>query len=320
MYVKWRIGTEPDPYGGRSWCAALGVSTLLHLGVIVLLASLAIELGYRSDDGVETRWTPQDERVVPARLDSPPPLTVEMSLLPGGERSVTGIIEQPRPLDVPPPRHVEAELLPDAESVLLAPDLADDVGRLLAIGHENGSGEAGGEGDGSGEGKGFFGINHRGRRFVYVVDCSGSMNRPHDSPSKTRFRRVKLELVKSVGLMEPTHEFFIIFFNDDPLPMPARGLQPANSRTKQRYLEWAADVSAVGNTDPRGAISLALRLAPDAIYFLTDGSFDYRTRRYLAKISQQQIAIHTFAMGNRDGEATLREIAEHNGGQFHFVP
>ncbi|MCH7686652.1 MAG: VWA domain-containing protein, partial [Planctomycetes bacterium] len=138
--------------------------------------------------------------------------------------------------------------------------------------------------------------------------------------AKTRFRRLKLELVQSIGQMKPTHEFFIIFFNHQVVPMPARAPQLANRRNKQRYLEWATKIRADGDTDPRDAISFALRLHPDVIYFLTDGRFEPRAERALKKLSQQRVTIHTFAMGNREGEPILRQIAERNHGKFHFIP
>ena len=44
-----------------------------------------------------------------------------------------------------------------------------------------------------------------------------------------------------------------------------------------------------------GALQLALRLKPDVIYFLTDGTFDFRVEQALLKVPQTGAAIHTFA-------------------------
>jgi hypothetical protein len=173
---------------------------------------------------------------------------------------------------------------------------------------------------GSGTGSGFFGSDSSVGSVVFVVDCSGSMNRPHNSAAKTRFRRLKFELIKSIGNMNPTKQFFIVFFNDRAHPMPALGLQWATAEVQQHYLKWMAQVPAGGQTDPRGALHQALLLRPEAIYFLTDGSFAHKIDQELLNLHQRRVAIHTFAFGDRGAEHILRALADHNGGRYHFVP
>jgi hypothetical protein len=298
---------------GRHWYSALGVSTLVHVGAIVLLASVSIRLAAdKSGAAVDTRWTAEPIPLEREPLKRLQVLSTLISPADAGQRSAAVNVtnSQLRPLKIDSPRPIEAALAPMSSDVLSSTDLAAYVGELNPTG----------AGDGTGHGDGFFGISEPGQRFVYVVDCSLSMNHPHASVSKTRFRRLKLELVKSIGKMEPTQEFFIIFFNQQAVPMPARALQLASPQNKQRYLEWAAKIRADGDTDPRVAISLAIRLRPDVIYFLTDGSFEPKAKRALQKLSQQRVTIHTFAMGNREGEQILRQIAQRNNGKFYFIP
>jgi hypothetical protein len=58
----------------------------------------------------------------------------------------------------------------------------------------------------------FFGIRAEGQRFVYVVDCSGSMTgAPYDRASQ--------ELVRSLAALSKTQEFFVILYSDDSYPM-----------------------------------------------------------------------------------------------------
>lgn len=58
----------------------------------------------------------------------------------------------------------------------------------------------------------FFGIRAEGQRFVYVVDCSGSMTgAPYD--------RATQELVRSLAALAKTQEFFVILYSDDSYPM-----------------------------------------------------------------------------------------------------
>ena len=177
-----------------------------------------------------------------------------------------------------------------------------------------------GSGTGTGRGEGFFGSNAKGMKFVYVVDASSSMNHPHDSEARTRFNRLKIELVKSILSLNGNNDFYIVFFNENPIPMPARSMQPAYPAVRKRYLQWAAKMRANGKTDPRRALSLALKLNPDVIYFLTDGNFEYKIDRFLRKMAQNHTAIHTFAFGNREAEEALKALAAANGGDYHFIP
>ena len=121
--------------------------------------------------------------------------------------------------------------------------------------------------------------------------------------------------------MRPEQQFFVIFFSNEAQAMPSPVLQSATPHAKERYLKWVAMMSAEGApTDPRGALALALQFQPDVIYFLTDGEFDKRVNRRLTKIKQERTSIHTFAFGERIGEAVLEEIARNNHGKYTFVP
>lgn len=177
-----------------------------------------------------------------------------------------------------------------------------DVGRAtVPVGAADGSRAGLGWGDGFGNGEGsdaadsFFGLRPVGRRVVFVLDCSRSMNHPHNTDAKTRFKRMKVELIKAIQGMGPESEFYLIFFNDFAIPMPARGLVPAADQPKLHYLNWMKDLKADGNTEPREALQLALRMQPDILYFLTDGSFTWRVQQDLLRLQSGRTEIHTFA-------------------------
>lgn len=178
---------------------------------------------------------------------------------------------------------------------------ADVSGATTPVGSASGSRDGQGSGDGLGDGNGsdasdsFFGLRPIGRRFVFVLDCSRSMNHPHNTEAKTRFKRMKQELIKSIQGMGPESEFYLIFFNDFAIPMPSRGLVPAAHEPKLKYLYWMKDLKADGNTEPREALLQALRLQPDILYFLTDGSFTYRVEQDLLRLRSGRTEIHTFA-------------------------
>lgn len=316
--------------GGRTSGGAWGASALVHVAAILILASV---------------WTTARPEAVPVDLvsdwssDEPPlPLATIDPLRepstpsdgPEGGRSrgtLLPLVSTPRQSAGVGFPSLGDLMLSQAVASLAGPGdgLGDDVGSLESLGligeaGLGGEGTGDGTGNGSGSGGGFFGIRPIGNSIVYVVDCSRSMNHPHDSDAKTRFRRLKMELVKSIGMMHEDMQFYIVFFNEEAFPMPATSMVYATASQKQKQLEWVARMRADGNTDPRSALSLALKMKPHMIYFLTDGSFDRAVEKQVLKLSQKDTVIHTFAFGNEATKDALRELAERNRGKFHFVP
>ncbi len=185
----------------------------------------------------------------------------------------------------------------------------------------NGSGDGDGEAHGDDEGNStFFGLPVDGKRIVYVVDASRSMNHPFPGPMLTRFGRVKMELVRSIGQMTSEQEFFIVYFNDRAIPMPSRTMMPALPSTQNKYLRWAAQAKADGQTNPEQALLLALMLRPDMIYFLTDGDFPHKVVENVTQSNQSRVVIHTIGFGEDKGEKLLRQIAARNWGDYQFIP
>jgi hypothetical protein len=186
---------------------------------------------------------------------------------------------------------------------------------------ENGKGTGAGEGTGNGGGgRGFFGRGSAGEKVVFVVDSSQSMNHPHPGPGKTRLGRVKLELINSIRAMSPNQKFFIVFFSDGPIPMPADRLMEANDGAKLQYLRWMMNVPGDGHTEPALALLMALKLNPDTIYFLTDGDFRPTIVRELAVSNRKGVKIHTIGFSQDRGEKLLQTIAKQNNGTYTYVP
>lgn len=301
----------------RLWCAALSVSAVVH-GVLILLCA-GFYWGLVPSTmlfGIDTRWS-QPPPVEEFELEK----IVLLPLLKTQEAG--GRMTQSAPV-LRSLKATSSSLTPSfretfsehPDDVSLFEGLFEEVGELSAGSQFSESGS----GTGTGRGEGFFGSNAKGMRFVYVVDASRSMNHPHDSDAKTRFKRLKIELVKSILSLNGNNDFYIVFFNENPIPMPARSMQPAFPAIRRRYLQWASKIRANGATDPRKALMLALKLNPDVIYFLTDGVFENKVEQFLFKMAQNHTAIHTFAFGNREAEKTLRALAAANGGEYHFVP
>ena len=195
-------------------------------------------------------------------------------------------------------------------------DVIGDGGR----GGGTGGGDGLGDGTGSGDGDGFFGMDLAGERFVFVVDASRSMNHPYPGEAKNRLGRVKIELYHTIQKMTPDQSFFVVYFNTEPIPMPARGMVKADQALLQPLMEWIFSTRALGQTNPESALLLALRLNPDKIYFLTDGDFSYRSVRSVREHNRGRIPIHTIGFGGQGGEKNLQEIARDSQGTYQFIP
>jgi hypothetical protein len=179
----------------------------------------------------------------------------------------------------------------------------------------------GGAGRGGGGGKStFFGLGASGRRIAFVVDASASMNHPYLGEAKTRIGQLKLELAKSILSLTEDQQFFIIFFNEHAIPMPADGMEHAYAANQQRFLNWVASVPASGLTDPRPALTMALSLRPDVVYLLTDGTFPRDVQGDLNALRLSAVEVNTIAIGDPRAEKLLKPLATHNGGRFTFVP
>jgi hypothetical protein len=331
------VGTPSE----RPWYVAVAASSGLHLALIALAGWIFIDskASVRPVD-LEAAWV---EGEIAESLAPPALRVVELPPGPGGtdknptapgqpslESPATGNqVGQPAPLVVQLPhesRSLRNQWLAESRS---GKGLTDLVGPVVygADGRPDGTGSGGGGGPaGSGGGSGggtkssFFGIHADARRVVYVVDASTSMNRPYDGEAKTRFGQMKLELAKSILSLKPEQQFFIIFFNEHPIPMPANAMANAIGENQQQYLTWMASVPATGLTDPRPSITLALSLNPDVVYFLTDGAFPRDVQSDLSKLRQQSVQINTIAFGDIKAEKSLKPLAMRNRGRFAFVP
>jgi hypothetical protein len=200
--------------------------------------------------------------------------------------------------------------------------LADIVGSAIGQNGPPTEGDAnGGKGRGGSGGKAtFFGLGSAGRRIVFVVDASASMNHPYLGEGRTRFGQMKLELAKSILSLTEDQQFFIVFFNEHAIPMPAEGMEHAYPQNQQRFLTWLASVPASGLTDPRPALTMALSLRPDVVYLLTDGTFPRDVQGELNALRQSVVELNTIAIGDPRAEKSLKPLATHNGGRFTFVP
>ncbi len=155
-----------------------------------------------------------------------------------------------------------------------------------------------------------------GKRIVYIVDASGSMD--FRLIRQSRFRRVQTELETSILSLHESQKFAVILFNDQARTQSRRVLRAATERNKTSAIRWIHGSEAGGDTKPQTAIKRALRMKPDTIYFLTDGVFQPVQAAALMK-RQKGLTVHTFTLGDSSGEAIMRRIADANRGQYRFI-
>ncbi len=163
----------------------------------------------------------------------------------------------------------------------------------------------------------FFGAKARGRKFVFVVDNSNSMTRG-------RFETALDELMRTVEVMSPKQQFFVVFFSDTAYrmfhPNPAPGLVSATDSNKEKLRSWLYSVEMCLQTRGEEAVTTALALRPDVVYILGDGAFTDKTAQKLTAPHSRTIPIHTVGMEvDPVGERQLRAIAQANGGSYRLV-
>ena len=203
-----------------------------------------------------------------------------------------------------------------------------------------GAGAGAGSGFGSGSGLGgggatFFGLAAEGRRFVYIVDKSGSMSTGWNAQPQsfsegkpsgdTRWRRAVAELLKSIAKL-PTVARFQAYLYDSNLSSPpwSEDWVPAGSRGRSRVQSWVSRITPGGGTQPVDAIQSALLLQPppDAIFLLTDGEFPVEPALLVLQTMKEQgvrCPVHTVALGSQAGAKTLRELSRVTGGRTRVV-
>lgn len=318
--------TDPavDQPADRWWYIGLAISATVHVSLILSLGVLQTAGGKTETvTQLKTEWETGDPM-----LEEPTviPLTPKETVTDNQSATNSLAGATARQLTLKP--EVEQAMLAPQQTGLIsdwATELYSDDTLTTAIGPLlNGTDPIGltGTGGGTEAGKGttFFGVPTDGKSFVFVVDSSKSMNHPHPGKAKTRFLKLKYELVKSIRQMKPEMKFHIIFFNDKSLPMPASRPQSAHPKSAHKYIQWLAQVPADGKTDPRTAIRRAIAMRPDVIYFLTDGEFESWISSDLKRIKQNSTAIHTLIFGSREGEKLMKQIASTNGGNYYYIP
>ena len=176
-----------------------------------------------------------------------------------------------------------------------------------------------------GTGANFFGVDSNGTEFIFIVDCSGSMD------DFGRWTHAKRELRRSINGLTTDQRFLIMLYNNGYIAMNnSLELVPSTSQERRKAIRWLNRNHPDSWTFCSEALRQALSLRPDAVFLLSDGKFndlddvfivldemndDFRLRR----LNRRQIPIHTVALGNHEGSFTMKQIADENNGVFKLV-
>ena len=168
-----------------------------------------------------------------------------------------------------------------------------------------------------------FGVEGTGYKFVYVFDRSTSMG----GSGRNALMVAKSELMASLESLQETHQFQIIFYNDQQLefnPSGQRGrLAFATERNRQRARQFIGGVVDAGSTEHEAALKLAIKYRPDVIFFLTDAAVPRLDADQLRTINRwaSGITINAIEFGRgpkQEGDNFLTRLARQNGGQYDY--
>ncbi len=170
-----------------------------------------------------------------------------------------------------------------------------------------------------------FGVSGSGSKFVYVFDRSDSMSVAGSAP----LRAAKTELIRSLETLTERQQFQVIFYNDTPdmfhSDVDAAGLVTGEPATIARACDYVRRTVATGGTEHEPALRLALRLAPDVIFFLTDAKIQTMSPKQLDDISRRAqdagTTIHAiqFGTGPPPGNTFLEQLVRRGGGGYRYV-
>ena len=170
-----------------------------------------------------------------------------------------------------------------------------------------------------------FGVTGTGSTFVYVFDRSESMTTAGGAP----LRALKSELIRSLDTLSEKQQFQIIFYNDDAdvfKPTGDRiGLVFGEEGTIDRAKKFVRNTTAIGGTEHEPALKMALRLAPDVVFFLTDAKIQTMSNPQLDEITRRAESAGTtihgiqFGTGPEPEDSFVERLATRNRGGYRYV-
>ncbi|MDA1164744.1 MAG: VWA domain-containing protein, partial [Planctomycetota bacterium] len=300
---------SPTPEQMKKFGRTYGISTLLHVIVIVILSLIVFKTGEKLDGGAIISSVMGDDELVEEAAELPQEVKIE--------NSTESQVEVANAAD-------PAGAL--SNNVGSAADLSAFSGANVGGGLEGFSDALGSGADkmtGAAEktSASFFGSKQLASSFVFVIDNSLSMTRG-------RFETALNELAKTVMALNPQQSYYIIFYSDTAYglfhPQTARNLIPATPRNKQLTLQWLTTVELCLKTDFAEALQMAYFLDPDVIFLLGDGGFtdEPQVRQVFASLGEKmkRIKIHSLGMElDQRGIQNFKALSDPTGGTYRDV-
>ncbi|MCC6507664.1 MAG: hypothetical protein IT423_01050 [Pirellulaceae bacterium] len=332
------VATEHAPTApsfSKRWLGGMGLSLAGHSGLLIVLgmmtyrpdreaASLGAQVLTAAEAPADIEVGQELELTEPVELPTSDPVANASS-----PEMSTDLSELQQTLDS---SALDASALTSA-----APSLSMASAVALAAGsgqpnrgRRSGTSSGGGRKGGAPKlGGQFFGVASGGNYFCYVVDSSGSMR-------GGAWESAKLELVRSLMSLRPTQRFYIVFFAKEVVAIPEPGSRErathglmATAENIEHARRWIDTVKLDSGGPPNDALAWAIERQPDAIYLLTDGVTKVDVCGHLRDINrvedflngtQVRVPIHAIAYFSLDGQQLMRQLAQENKGQFHYVP
>ena len=224
----------------------------------------------------------------------------------------------------------------DARQMIRPAGKSRSAGAGEGSGNDDGTGDGGQPGGGGKKGSGggrtgsggggpgtsFFGHKAAGRKFVYVLDASGSMY------DYNAIAVAKAELLASLAQLDENQQFQIIFYNEKCYPMRDSDRREnvfwGTETNRTRASQFIRNIEPDGGTRHLDALLMALGLAPDVIFFLTDAGEPILYEKDLNTIKQRnngRSTIFTIEFGkgaNLRTDNFLKKLARVNGGAHAY--
>jgi hypothetical protein len=215
---------------------------------------------------------------------------------------------------------------------------SSSMARVIATASESPVGD--GDGDGGG-GSSFFGTPRKGKRVVYLVDFSFSME-TDVTGGGTRIDALKKELIRSIKALDPKMNFNVIYFSHNAWTNQTEGPEyankgwnglnqtpmapwyPASANIKANFEKEITAMPPQGNTGWYPPLKMAFTMSPppDIIYLLSDGEpRDYDTvMDEMEEINPTAIPVDTIAFEVPGTPARyMLDISQETGGKFSLV-
>jgi len=168
----------------------------------------------------------------------------------------------------------------------------------------------------------FGGKAASGRTFLFVIDRSKSMG----EDGYGGLHAAQKELHKQLKSLTPEHKFQIIAYHHKPVYLLGkRDLLPATTENVDSIPAYFDGLAAFGATEHEMALLAALRLKPDAIFFLTDGGDPYLTDGQIERIATragQSTTIHCIEFGfdaAPKADNFMQRLASRCGGGYGYM-